>query len=106
MRVSLPGSVGCPGSVNSSRLPLPLESRTNGAQPIAFWESAVSSNTRVLTQPATRSCSAEPQRVVGVVAKLRMVRTEASIDKCIFPRLRIKDVDLRFASFERNIVAY
>src|SRR6185295_286459 len=53
IRVSLAGSVGCPGSVKSSRLPLPLESRMNGDQPTAFSELPVSSNTRVLTQPAT-----------------------------------------------------
>src|SRR5262245_42254534 len=52
-RLSLAASVGWFGSMNSSSLPLPLMSSTNGAQPVAFWASPVSSHTRVLTQPAT-----------------------------------------------------
>ena len=53
MRMSLPGSAGLSGSVNSSSLPLPLVSSTNGAQPCAFAASPVSSHTLVLIQPAT-----------------------------------------------------
>ena len=52
MRMSLPCS-GLPGSVNSSSLPLPLVSATNGNQPVAFCASWVSSQTLVLIQPAT-----------------------------------------------------
>src|SRR5262245_5485475 len=53
MRVSLPACAGCPGSLHSSTLPLPLVSSTNGAQPCALAASPVSSHTLVLTQPAT-----------------------------------------------------
>ena len=53
MRLSLAGSTGWLGSTNSSRLPLPLVSRTNGDQPCDFAASPVSSNILVLTQPAT-----------------------------------------------------
>ena len=53
MRMSLFASAGWPGSVKSSSLPLPLVSSTHGAQPCAFCASPVSSNTLVLTQPAT-----------------------------------------------------
>ena len=53
MRLSLPGSAGWFGSTCSSRRPLPLVSRMNGDQPCALAASPVSSNTRVLIQPAT-----------------------------------------------------
>src|ERR1700681_1003100 len=53
MRLSLLASACWFGSTYSSSLPLPLTSSTNGAQPTAFCGSPVSSNTRVLTQPAT-----------------------------------------------------
>src|SRR5579862_886411 len=53
MRLSLAGSTGWLGSTNSSRLPLPLVSRTNGVQPCAFTSSPVSSSSLVLTQPST-----------------------------------------------------
>src|SRR6185436_18652606 len=53
IRISLPGCAGCPGSVHSSTLPLPLVSSTHGAQPWALTASPVSSQTLVLTQPAT-----------------------------------------------------
>src|SRR3954453_754332 len=52
-RMSLPAWAGAPGSVYSSTLPLPLVSRTNGAQPCAFTASPVASHIFVLTQPAT-----------------------------------------------------
>src|SRR6478752_913040 len=53
IRMSLSASAGLPGSVYSSTLPLPLVSRTNGAQPCALTASPVSSHSLVLTQPAT-----------------------------------------------------
>src|SRR5262245_43792033 len=53
MRLSLAGSVAAFGSTKSSSLPLPLVSSTNGAQPCALAASPVSSNTLVLSQPAT-----------------------------------------------------
>src|ERR1700730_7429453 len=51
MRMSLVGSIGCPGSVYSSRLPLPLVSRMNGVQPCDFSASWVSSYIFVFSQP-------------------------------------------------------
>src|SRR5450755_2370481 len=53
MRLSLLGSTGWLGSTNSSRLPLPLVSSTNGVQPCDFISSPVSSSILVLTQPST-----------------------------------------------------
>src|SRR5271170_7723076 len=53
MRLSLVGSTGWLGSTNSSRLPLPLVSRTNGVQPCDFISSPVSSSIFVFTQPST-----------------------------------------------------
>src|ERR1700745_1380265 len=53
IRMSLSACCGAPGWVYSSTLPLPLVSRTQGAQPCAFAASPVSSHTLVLTQPAT-----------------------------------------------------
>src|SRR3954453_13227563 len=52
-RMSLPACAGAPGSLYSSTMPLPLVSRTNGAQPCALIASPVSSQIFVLTQPAT-----------------------------------------------------
>src|SRR5262245_28019442 len=52
-RMSLPASAGLSGSVHSSTFPLPLVSRTHGAQPCALAASPVSSHTLVLTHPAT-----------------------------------------------------
>src|SRR5579863_1810306 len=51
MRMSLLGSMGWPGSVYSSRLPLPLVSRTKGVQPEDFSASCVWSNILVFSQP-------------------------------------------------------
>ena len=53
IRLSLAGSIAWLGSTYSSRLPLPLVSRTNGDQPCACAASPVASNTLVFTQPAT-----------------------------------------------------
>src|SRR6186997_2394427 len=53
IRLSFAGSTGWSGSTQSSRLPLPLLSSTNGDQPCAFAASPVSSSTLVFTQPAT-----------------------------------------------------
>ena len=51
MRMSLPGSCGLPGSVYSSRWPLPLVSSTSAVQPCDFSMSPVSSSILVLIQP-------------------------------------------------------
>src|SRR5579864_6619120 len=51
MRMSFAGSIGWPGSVYSSRLPLPFVSRTNGVQPCDFSASWVSSYILVFSQP-------------------------------------------------------
>src|ERR1043166_660412 len=51
MRMSLPGSCGLPGSVYSSRTPLPLVSTTSAVQPCDFSMSPVSSSILVLIQP-------------------------------------------------------
>src|SRR5215213_1144249 len=51
MRASLPGSIGLPGSVYSSRWPLPLVSSTSAVQPCDFSMSPVSSSILVLSQP-------------------------------------------------------
>src|SRR5262245_51028208 len=51
MRMSLPGSCGLPGSVYSSRTPLPFVSSTSAVQPCAFSISPVSSSSLVLIQP-------------------------------------------------------
>ena len=51
MRRSLFGSGGWPGSVYSSRLPLPLVSSTIAVQPCDFSMSPVSSSILVLIQP-------------------------------------------------------
>src|SRR4030081_287773 len=53
IRTSLSACIGAPGSVYSSTLPLPLVSRTHGAQPCAFTASPVSSHIFVLIHPAT-----------------------------------------------------
>src|SRR5215471_21300026 len=53
MRLSLVGSTGWSGSTYASRLPFPLVSRTNGAQPCALTSSFVSRYTFVLNQPST-----------------------------------------------------
>ena len=52
MRLSLVGSTGWFGSTHSSRLPLPLVSRTIGVQPCDFASSPVSSNFLVSSQPS------------------------------------------------------
>src|SRR5579872_5839246 len=49
--MSLLGSSGRPGSVYSSRLPLPLVSTTSAVHPCAFSASPVASNSLVLNQP-------------------------------------------------------
>src|SRR6266446_3981980 len=51
MRLSLVGSSGWLGSVDASRLPLPLVSTMSGVQPCDFPASRVSQNIFVLTQP-------------------------------------------------------
>src|SRR3979409_1688986 len=51
MRMSLVGSMGLPGSVYSSRTPLPLVSSTSAVQPCDFSMSPVSSSILVLIQP-------------------------------------------------------
>src|SRR5262249_47842791 len=53
MRLSLVGSSGCWGSTHSSRLPLPLVSRTNGVQPCDLTSSPVSSYISRFNQPST-----------------------------------------------------
>src|SRR6267142_2746590 len=53
MRLSFVGSTGWFGSTYSSRLPLPLVSRTSAVQPCDFAASPVSSNILVLSQPTT-----------------------------------------------------
>src|SRR5262247_2264159 len=52
-RLSFVGSTGSLGSTHSSRLPLPLVSRTNGVQPWDLASSPVSSNIFRLIQPTT-----------------------------------------------------
>src|SRR6266571_5558894 len=51
MRLSLAGSTGWFGSTYSSRLPLPLVSRTSDVQPCDFCSSPVSSNILTFSQP-------------------------------------------------------
>src|ERR1700688_2751486 len=64
MRMSLVGSIGCPGSVYSSLLPLPFVSRTNGVQPCDFSASCVSSNIFVFSQPTLSPPGSLNQRVL------------------------------------------
>src|ERR1700749_4134693 len=51
--MSLPGSVGFPGSVYSPRLPSPLVSTISAVQPCDAFASPVSSNFLTLSQPTT-----------------------------------------------------
>ena len=90
MRMSLAGSSGLPGSVYSSRLPLPLVSSTSAVQPCDFSMSPVSSNILVLSQPTCRRRRrARPHRVVGVVAELQMMRAEAGLVGGVLAGLRV-----------------
>src|SRR6059058_815929 len=99
--MSLFGSAGLPGSVYSSTLPLPLVSRTNGAQPCALTASPVSSHSLVLTQPATGPVP-EPKRIIGVVAELRMMGAEAGIDEAVLLGLGIENRNLPSGAFQRE----
>ncbi len=72
----------------------------NGDQPTAFSETAGLVEHPRVDPTGDRTCAAEPQRVVSVVAKLRMVRAEAGIDECVFHRLRVKHGHLACTSFE------
>src|SRR5271167_2669033 len=92
MRMSLPGSVGLPGSVYSSSLPLPLRSSTNGAQPCALAASPVSSHTAVSIQAATGPLPLT-HSVMGA---------EASIDEAVLHRLGIEHGDLARRAFKRE----
>src|SRR3954469_6172368 len=51
-RLSFAASSGSPGSTQSSRLPLPLVSSTNGVQPCARSSSPVSSKSLRFSQPS------------------------------------------------------
>src|SRR5579863_3136973 len=62
--MSLVGSIGWPGSVYSSRFPLPLVSRTNGVQPCDFSASCVSSYILVFSQPTLSPPGLLNQRVL------------------------------------------
>src|SRR5437016_8077826 len=74
IRLSLAGSTASFGSTHSSRLPLPLVSRTNGVQPCDLTSSPVSSYIFRLSHPGTPG-PATPALVHNVLlaseAKLR-----------------------------------
>ena len=79
---------------SASRLPLPLVSRISAVQPCDFAASPVAVE-HLRVQPADhRAAAARPQRVVGVVAELRMVRAEAGVDERVLLRLRIEHREL------------
>ena len=88
-RVSLPSS-GLPGSANSSSLPLPLVSSTNGNQPTAFSRVAGLVEHLGVDPAGHRPGARQPQRVVGVIAELRMVGAEAGVDELVLLGLRIE----------------
>src|SRR5262249_58507342 len=46
------------------------------------------------------SSAAEPERVVGVIAELRMVRAEAEVDEGVLHRLRIKHGSLAYVAID------
>src|SRR5216683_3515625 len=84
MRLSLVGSSGWLASTYSSRLPLPLVSRTSGVQPWAVCSSPVSSNTLRLSQPTTGVCG--PPALVHRV----LLASSAKIRWCVGKHVLIR----------------
>ena len=83
MRLSFAGSTGWFGSTHSSRLPLPLVSRTSGVQPCdralvagLFEHLAVEPADDLVARVAAR-----PQRLVRVFGEHEVVRLEARADQ-------------------------
>ena len=102
MRLSLAGSIGWLGSTYSSRLPLPLVSSTNGDQPCAFWRIAGLVEHLGVDPAGHRAGAAEPQRIVGVIAELRVMRAEAGVDEGVLHRLGIEHRHLARRLLERE----
>src|ERR1700730_14307125 len=93
MRLSFAGSTGWFGSTQSSRLPLPFVSRTNGAQPCEAAASPVARNFFVLSQPATAFCG--PPALVHSVSSA----SKANCRWCVVKQVSISANFLVFGSY-------
>src|SRR6516165_9131991 len=102
MRVSLAGSIGWPGSFHSAVLfPLPTVSTINGVQPWDWTGSCICQNSFVLIQPTTARLRhrraaeprivAEPQRVVGILSEVQVMRAKAGVNHRELLGLRVVD---------------
>src|SRR5437588_2374589 len=89
MRLSFCASTGWFGSTKSSRLPLPLVSRTNALQPCDAAASLVAKTFLVLSQPATGFCG--PPALVHSVLSV----SEANCRWCVEKHVSIS-VNFRF----------
>src|SRR5258708_27696652 len=100
-RLSFAGSIASPGSTHSSRLPLPLVSSTNGAQPCARCSSPVSSNSLRLSQPITGL--AEPPALVHSV----LFASSANARWCVLKQVLISvNLPLAGSNIERWRLAF